>query len=83
MISQDSKVAGYYTIQHIRDGIVIDEWTQPNIIVKGGDYNKQNVVGYEFEKMGLLEVKIFKYIENNSTSLIVERIKNDLCIWFR
>ena len=76
------------SIKYVDEVIVFNEDTpielikkiQPNIIVKGGDYKKENVVGYEFEKIGLLEVKIFNYIENNSTSLIVERIKNDLCI---
>lgn len=48
---------------------------QPNIIVKGGDYKKEDVVGYEFEKLGLLEVKLFNYIANNSTTSIIERIK--------
>jgi D-beta-D-heptose 7-phosphate kinase/D-beta-D-heptose 1-phosphate adenosyltransferase len=76
------------SIKYVDEVIVFDEDTpieiikkiQPNIIVKGGDYKKENVVGYKFETIGLLEVKIFNYIENNSTSLIVERIKNDLCI---
>ena len=76
------------SIKYVDEVIIFDEDTplkiikeiQPQIIVKGGDYKKENVVGYEFETMGLLEVKIFNYIENNSTSLIVERIKNDLCI---
>lgn len=53
---------------------------KPNIIVKGGDYKKEDVVGHEFEKIGLLEIKLFNYIPNKSTSLTIQRIKNDLCI---
>jgi D-beta-D-heptose 7-phosphate kinase/D-beta-D-heptose 1-phosphate adenosyltransferase len=76
------------SIKYVDEVVIFDEDTpielikriQPNIIVKGGDYTKENVVGYELERIGLLEVKIFNYIENNSTTLIVERIKNDLCI---
>jgi D-beta-D-heptose 7-phosphate kinase/D-beta-D-heptose 1-phosphate adenosyltransferase len=76
------------SIKYVDEVVIFDEDTpielikriQPNIIVKGGDYTKENVVGYELERTGLLEVKIFNYIENNSTTLIVERIKNDLCI---
>ena len=49
---------------------------QPNTIVKGGDYKKEDVVGYEFEKLGLLEVKIFNYVANNSTTEIIKRISN-------
>jgi len=56
---------------------------QPNIIVKGGDYKKDNVIGYELEKMGLLEIKLFNYMPNNSTTLIIEKIKNEIRIWFR
>jgi D-beta-D-heptose 7-phosphate kinase/D-beta-D-heptose 1-phosphate adenosyltransferase len=63
------------SIKYVDEVIVFDEDTpieiikkiQPNIIVKGGDYKKENVVGYEFETIGLLEVKIFNYIENNSS----------------
>jgi D-beta-D-heptose 7-phosphate kinase/D-beta-D-heptose 1-phosphate adenosyltransferase len=53
---------------------------QPNIIVKGGDYKKDNVIGYELEKMGLLEIKLFNYMPNNSTTLIIEKIKNEIRI---
>jgi D-beta-D-heptose 7-phosphate kinase/D-beta-D-heptose 1-phosphate adenosyltransferase len=76
------------SIKYVDEVIIFDEQTplelikkiQPQLIVKGGDYKKEDVVGYEFEKLGLLEVKIFNYVENNSTTLIIERIKNDLCI---
>ena len=53
---------------------------QPDIIVKGGDYKKEDVVGYEFEKFGLLEIKLFNYVPNTSTTLTIEKIKNDLRI---
>ncbi len=76
------------SIKYVDEVIVFDEDTpieiikkiQPNIIVKGGDYKKENVVGYEFEKYGLLEVKLFNYIPNKSTTSIIEKIKNEVCI---
>ena len=76
------------SIKYVDEVIVFDEQTplelikkiQPQLIVKGGDYKKEDVVGHEFEKLGLLEVKIFNYIENNSTTLTIKRIKNDLCV---
>jgi rfaE bifunctional protein nucleotidyltransferase chain/domain len=76
------------SIRYVDEVIIFDEQTplelikkiQPHIIVKGGDYKKEEVVGYEFEKLNLLEVKIFNYVENNSTTLTIERIKNDLRI---
>ena len=49
------------SIKYVDEVIIFEENTplqlikdiQPNIIVKGGDYKKEDVVGYEFEKMGL------------------------------
>ena len=47
---------------------------QPDIIVKGGDYCAENVIGAQYCK----EVKIFNYINNKSTSLVVAKIKNNV-----
>tara|TARA_R110002124_G_scaffold49045_3_gene144195 strand:- start:368 stop:562 length:195 start_codon:yes stop_codon:yes gene_type:complete len=43
---------------------------KPDIIVKGGDYDKTKVVGHD-----LAEVKIFNYINGYSTSKIIGDIK--------
>ncbi len=48
------------------------KYIQPNIIVKGGDYKKENIIGGEFAN----EILLFDYIQNKSTSLVVEKIKN-------
>jgi D-beta-D-heptose 7-phosphate kinase/D-beta-D-heptose 1-phosphate adenosyltransferase len=45
---------------------------QPDIIVKGGDYCVETIIGAEYCK----EVKLFNYIQNKSTSLVVSKIKN-------
>jgi len=45
---------------------------QPNIIIKGGDYCVETIIGAEYCK----EVKLFHYIPNKSTSLVVSKIKN-------
>ena len=47
----------------------------PDIIVKGGDYKKEDVVGND-----LCEVKIFTYIEGFSTTSALERYCNGLCV---
>jgi len=55
--------------------IIFDEETpyslikkiKPDIIVKGGDYKREDVVGKE-----LAEVKIFNYIDGYSTTKILE-----------
>ena len=46
---------------------------QPDIIVKGGDYCAENIIGAQYCK----EVKIFNYIKDKSTSLVVSKIKNN------
>ena len=45
---------------------------KPDIIVKGGDYQPNNVVGCD-----LAEIKIFNYLDGYSTTSILER-QNDL-----
>ena len=43
----------------------------PNIIVKGGDYNIESVVGND-----LCEVRIFNYVEGYSTTKTIQHIIN-------
>ena len=45
---------------------------RPDVVVKGGDYKPQEVVGY-----GMCEVKIFNFINGYSTTNIMERVKNE------
>jgi len=45
---------------------------EPDIIVKGGDYSSDEVVGSE-----LAEVKIFNFVEGYSTSAIINSLKED------
>ena len=50
----------YNILKHIR----------PNIMVKGSDYKKENIIGGEFTN----HILLFDYIQNKSTSLVVEKI---------
>jgi len=52
------------------------KFLKPDILVKGGDYRIEDVIGREFVK----EVKIVPYLEGYSTTKIIERIKN---AWFK
>lgn len=45
---------------------------KPDILIKGSDYTIDNILGREFCK----EIKLFHFIENKSTSLIVKKIKS-------
>ena len=49
----------------------IIEMLKPNIIVKGSDYKKEDVIGGNLVD----NVILFDYIQNKSTSLIVNKIK--------
>ena len=50
----------------------IIELLKPNILVKGSDYKKDDVVGANLVD----DVILFDYIQNKSTTLIVNKIKN-------
>jgi D-beta-D-heptose 7-phosphate kinase/D-beta-D-heptose 1-phosphate adenosyltransferase len=49
----------------------IIELLKPNILVKGSDYKKEDVIGNKLVD----DVILFNYIENKSTSLVVNKIK--------
>jgi D-beta-D-heptose 7-phosphate kinase/D-beta-D-heptose 1-phosphate adenosyltransferase len=67
------------SIRWVDEVIIFDELTpielikkiKPDIIVKGGDYKKEQVVGFE-----LAEVVIFNYLDGYSTTKIIENISN-------
>jgi len=49
---------------------------QPNILVKGGDYTKENIIGAkEVESTGGT-VEIIPFVDGFSTSLLISRIQN-------
>ena len=47
---------------------------KPDIITKGGDYKKKNVVGYNEIKKWQGQVQIINYIKGNSTTGILEKL---------
>ena len=61
---------------HVKEVFIFDETTpiniienlNPDIIVKGGDYTKEQVIGKDFA-----EVVIFPYIKGYSTSTIINK----------
>ncbi|MEO0139063.1 MAG: D-glycero-beta-D-manno-heptose 1-phosphate adenylyltransferase [candidate division WOR-3 bacterium] len=48
---------------------------EPDVLVKGGDYDIKSVVGADFVISRGGRVEIFKYIEGYSTTEIIKRIK--------
>ncbi|KZY37124.1 bifunctional heptose 7-phosphate kinase/heptose 1-phosphate adenyltransferase [Alcanivorax sp. HI0083] len=53
------------------------EAIKPDVLVKGGDYSVEEVVGHEFVKRYGGEVKVLDFIDDISTTKIVERIRQD------
>ncbi|MEC8428058.1 MAG: bifunctional D-glycero-beta-D-manno-heptose-7-phosphate kinase/D-glycero-beta-D-manno-heptose 1-phosphate adenylyltransferase HldE [Pseudomonadota bacterium] len=49
---------------------------KPDVLVKGGDYTEDQVVGWEIVKAYGGEVKVLSFFDNCSTTAIVEKIKN-------
>ena len=49
----------------------------PDILVKGGDYNTDEIVGADIVKNNGGEVLVLDYIESKSTSSIIDKIKSN------
>ena len=56
---------------------------KPHVLVKGGDYAIDEVVGGEFVKSYGGEVKALEFLDNCSTSAIVENAKSGRLIIYR
>ncbi|MFH0898756.1 MAG: bifunctional heptose 7-phosphate kinase/heptose 1-phosphate adenyltransferase [bacterium] len=54
----------------------IIEYLQPDVLVKGGDYKKEEVVGYDFVSSYGGDVKIIDYIPGKSTTGIISSVKS-------
>ena len=44
----------------------------PDILIKGSDYNKENIIGKEFVK----QIILFDFVENKSSTRVINKIKN-------
>lgn len=53
------------------------EVIRPDVLVKGGDYGIEGVVGGEFVRSYGGEVKVLSFLDNCSTTAIVEKIQGD------
>lgn len=51
------------------------EMLKPDIVVKGGDYSVDEVVGGEYVLSYGGQVKVLAFLDNCSTSAIVEKLK--------
>lgn len=73
---QKDRIFMLESCKYVNEVIIFEEDTpyslinriKPDIIVKGGDYKKEEVVGND-----IAEVRIFDYIEGYSTSSVLEK----------
>jgi D-beta-D-heptose 7-phosphate kinase/D-beta-D-heptose 1-phosphate adenosyltransferase len=79
IFSQDDRMFTLRSIRFVDDVIIFDEKTpynlikslNPDIIVKGGDYKKEDVVGNDIS-----DVRIFRFINGYSTTETIQNISN-------
>lgn len=45
---------------------------KPDVLIKGSDYNKDNIIGKEYVK----NIILFEFIENKSSTRVINKIKN-------
>ena len=47
---------------------------RPNILIKGSDYNKEDIIGKEYVD----EIILFDFIKNKSSSIVINKIMNNM-----
>jgi rfaE bifunctional protein nucleotidyltransferase chain/domain len=82
---QQSRLQILASLQCVDAVILFDEQTpynliktiEPDVLVKGSDYEPQNIVGYDVVKAKGGEIKTIDFIPGFSTSAIERKIKNN------
>jgi D-beta-D-heptose 7-phosphate kinase/D-beta-D-heptose 1-phosphate adenosyltransferase len=64
----------YVTVFEERDPLKLISSLQPNVLVKGGDWTKEQIVGGEVVERSGGEVVIIPFVEKASTSNLIETI---------
>ena len=81
--SESDRIKILCSIKHVDHVIVFDEDTpielieliNPNFLVKGGDYNKSEIVGADLVEKNGGSVIIINLLKNYSTSFLIDRFK--------
>jgi len=85
--NEDARALVLSSLEMVDYVIIFDEDTpyqlikmiMPDILVKGGDYKIQDVIGEDIVQGNGGKVKCVKYIEGFSTTSIIEEIKRRFC----
>lgn len=83
--NQDDRAELLSALEFVDYVVVFDEDTpyelikkiQPDVLVKGGDYNFDNVVGKDIVEARGGEIKLLKLVEGKSTTTIINKIKKE------
>ncbi len=81
--NQEDRALALASLLFVDAVVIFDEDTpetlikrvKPHVLVKGGDYNENTVVGAGFVKAAGGEVKIIPFIEGYSTTNFIEQVK--------
>ena len=70
------EMVDYVTVFNDPDPLKIIMRIKPDVLVKGGDWTKQNIVGGEFVESCGGKVFSLSYLKGYSTSSLIERMKS-------
>lgn len=56
------------------------EYIRPDILVKGGDYKKENIVGYDFVRSYGGDVVVINFIDGHSTTKIIQTVSKHVVV---
>ena len=66
----------YTTIFDEQTPLELIKKVNPDILVKGGDWKKQEIVGWDYVEARGGEVKSLQFVQGRSTTSIIEKSKN-------
>ncbi len=83
ILNQESRALLIASLRFVEVVVLFNEETpyklikqvQPDVLVKGSDYEPEQIVGYDIVSAKGGEIKTIDFIEGYSTSLIVDKIK--------
>ena len=84
VLDEESRAMALAAIGFVDNVVIFDEDTpyelikkiQPDVLVKGADYNENDIVGADIVKAKGGEIKTIEFVEGYSTSKIIDKIKS-------
>ncbi len=84
VLDEESRAMALAAIGFVDNVVIFDEDTpyelikkiQPDVLVKGADYNEDDIVGADIVKAKGGEIKTIEFVDGYSTSKIIDKIKS-------